>query len=160
MPTAWGWSGCTILCRQRTGGCRSCGLPTIHCRKLGPVPGRLAHVLNLLWHGVEPLLVAHGQFGWRRLPADPSRSVEADPVGWREILNRMAVNVVDDFRIYVVRLAVVHKRAVVRPVATVVSQPRIAEAVIDAAIISDVAAPIPFVPAIAAVVVIPIRRGP
>ena len=115
-------------------------------------------VLELGTHGRGMRLTQGSQFGGPGSHLDSTRSaVEAD--AGAAATNRAVVDVVHDVYVDVVNRAVVVEVAAA-PVAALVAEADVAKAVVDAAVVADMPAPVAAIEAVAMVVVAPVAGGP
>jgi hypothetical protein len=118
-------------------------------------------ILELRPHGRSMLLLPRRQFRrpgahlYSALPAVKAHVVAATVV----VVHAAIINVMHDCDVHIVVRAVVVEMSAA-PVAALVAETDIAKAVIDAAIVADVRAPVATVKAVAVIVVAPVAGGP
>ncbi len=137
--------------RRRASAVHRCELPAVILRRLG--------VLNLSGNRRGPGLAQYGKFRREGANVDATGSAVVADAGIADVRHIAFINVVNHGHIHVCNGAVVIEAATV-PVAAIVTAACVAEPVIDAAIKTDVLAPVTSVPPIAAAVEVPVRRRP
>jgi hypothetical protein len=128
--------------------------------KLSAVRGSFAHMLNLGGDRRNAAFMLDGEFSCYRAEFNAAAAtVVADVVEVGDVDDAVVIDVVNERDIYVGDGAIVGKDVVV-PIAAIVSTAHIAEAIVDAAVETDVVAPIAAMPAIFGTFIVPIRRRP
>ena len=149
------------VCRKRPVDGKAGRAAMIDVRKLSPVGAGSALILDLRPHGCGMLLTQRSQFRWScaHLHSAPS-AVETDtcaaPVA---AADGAVVDVVHHGDVDVVDRAVVVEVAAA-PVTALVADADIAKAVVDAAIVADVRAPVATVKSVAVMPEAPVAGGP
>jgi len=132
----------------------------IHRRKVAAISFGGLHLLYLRAHGRRVLLANRDDFSRTRPYLYPAGAVETDSIHLI-VVDPVVVDVVDNVDIDVIYGAVVVETIAV-PIAALVAVSGVAEAVIDAAVVADVASPESKMPAVAVALVIvsPVARSP
>ena len=129
--------------------------------KLSSVGAGRAFVLHLCTHGCGMRLVQRSQFRGPRTHLDSTRSAVETHTGICPAVpaNRAVVHVVYDGDVDVIDRSVVVEVATT-PITALVAEADIAKAIVDAAIVADVPAPIAAVKAITVIPKAPVAGGP
>ena len=133
----------------------------IRARKLRSVGAGSLLMLDLGAHRSSMLLVQRPQFLWPRThlhSARPAVETHPDSIG-SVVAYVVAVHIPHHPNVHIVHCAVVPEMVVV-PVAALVAESNIAEAIVDAAVVADVPAPIAAVKLVAVVSPSPVARRP
>ena len=131
---------------------------TSGCNKLRAIGRGFTRMLDLRVHGWSPRIVHHGCF--LRSGSGINAAAATVITGANAIiLDRIVVDVMNAGSVYVRDRRVVVD-AIVVPVGAVIAAARVAIAVVDAAVVSHVTAPVAGMPEITSVVISPPRRRP
>jgi hypothetical protein len=151
------WRCMAEIARPRR--CRISRPPVVHGCELRPVLRRRMLVLHLRRSCLNVMIVLRRHFSLRRTRVDsPSPAVKAHVT--RVIYHYgPVICVVNDVHVHVAVSAVVSKYAVV-PIAALVANAHVPEAIVNAAVEADVRSPVPRMPQIHAVTPTPISRRP
>jgi hypothetical protein len=125
--------------------------------ELGTIGRGLLPLLDLRRNRGYTLLVQHRDLCSRGSGIEPTGTVIADSAG--VVGNSIVINVVNNRGIHIVNRAVVVEHIPV-PISALITMAHITVAVIDAAIVADMRAPVSTVPAIATAAEGPVRRRP
>jgi hypothetical protein len=130
-------------------------------RKIGPIGARNVLNLDLCRHWRTMRFTQRGQFRRPRPHLDAARSaIEAHPIDGRRVVDdSVVVDVVHNGRIHVINRAVVIEVTTV-PVAALVPDANVTEAIIDPSVEADVRAPIATEELIMVMAITPVARGP
>jgi hypothetical protein len=130
----------------------------IHRRKKRAIGARAFLVLYLQRRWPRVLFVRPGKFLGRRLGFSSAGPIEADMVHRRRV-DRLVIGVGDDGRIHSGNSGIVKEHPVI-PIAALVTRAGVSEAVVDAAVITDMRSPISGVPNVPRTLKAPVARSP
>src|SRR5262249_60056328 len=131
----------------------------IHRRKKRAIGARAFLVLYLQRRWRSVLFVRPGKFLSRRLGFSSAWPIEADVVHRRRVDDRLVVGIGDDGRIQSGNSGVVKEHPVI-PIAALITSAGVPEAVVDAAVITDMRPPISGVPNVPGSLIAPVARSP
>jgi hypothetical protein len=104
-------------------------------------------------------LVRPGKFLSRRLGFSSARPIEANIVHRHRVDDRLVVGIGDDGRIHSGNSGIVKEHPVI-PIAALITRAGVPEAVVDAAVITDMRSPISGVPNVPRTLKAPVARSP